>query len=258
MTITGTSLAGATSVKFGTANATNVTVVSSTQITATSPAGSRNGRRDGHDSGGHERDQRRRPIHLPHRTRRSRASAPTAGPLGGGNTVTITGSSLASATAVKFGTATATIKTDIATSITATAPAGSAGTVDITVTTALGTSPTSAADRYTYLATPTVTGINPTSGPTGGGTAVTITGTNFAGTPTVKFGANVANNVTVITSSQITATSPAGTAGTVDVTVATPGGTSATSAADQFTYLAPAPTVTGSTRHPGRPPAALS
>ena len=69
VTITGTSLAGATSVKFGTANATNVTVVSSTQITATSPAGSRDGRRDGHDSGGDERDQRRRPIHLPHRTR---------------------------------------------------------------------------------------------------------------------------------------------------------------------------------------------
>jgi hypothetical protein len=41
--------------------------------------------------------------------------------------------------------------------------------------------------------------------------------------------------MTVNSDSQITATSPAGT-GTVDVTVVVPGGTSATSAADQFTY----------------------
>ena len=237
VTISGTSLAGATSVKLGTANATNVAVVSSTQITATSPAGS--GTVDV-------------TVTTPAGTSASSAAnqytyltgpgvtgvSPAAGPTGGGNTVTITGSSLANATAVKFGTATATIKTDIATSITATAPAGSAGTVDITVTTALGTSPTSAADRYTYLAAPTVTGINPTSGPTGGGTAVTITGTNFAGTPTIKFGANAATNISVVTSSQITATSPAGSAATVDVTVTTPGGTSATGAADQFTYNA--------------------
>jgi hypothetical protein len=42
---------------------------------------------------------------------------------------------------------------------------------------------------------------------------------------------------------QITATSPAESAGTVDVTVTTPGGTSATSSADEFTYVAP--TVSG-------------
>ena len=48
--------------------------------------------------------------------------------------------------------------------------------------------------------------------------------------------------VVVNSATQITATSPAGT-GTVDVTVTTPGGTSATSTADQFSYVA-APTVT--------------
>ena len=45
------------------------------------------------------------------------------------------------------------------------------------------------------------------------------------------------------TGTQIVLNSPAGGAGTVDVTVVTPGGTSATSTADQFSYLA-APTVT--------------
>jgi hypothetical protein len=45
--------------------------------------------------------------------------------------------------------------------------------------------------------------------------------------------------VTVGSSSSISATSPAG-AGTVNVTVTTPSGTSATTAADLFTYIAPA------------------
>ena len=53
---------------------------------------------------------------------------------------------------------------------------------------------------------------------------------------------------TVTNSTTITATAPAGTVGTVDVTVTTPGGTSATSAADQYTYTPPpVPTVSGVT-----------
>jgi len=72
---------------------------------------------------------------------------------------------------------------------------------------------------------------------------VTITGANFTGATAVKFGATAATTFTVNTATQITATAPAGSAGTVDVTVTTAGGTSATSAADQYTYAA-APTVT--------------
>jgi hypothetical protein len=71
---------------------------------------------------------------------------------------------------------------------------------------------------------------------------VTITGTGFSGATAVKFGAVNATGVTVNSATSITATSPAGT-GTVDTTVTTAGGTSATTAADQFTYVA-APTVT--------------
>jgi hypothetical protein len=89
---------------------------------------------------------------------------------------------------------------------------------------------------------PTVTGINPTSGPTTGGTSVAITGTNFTGATAVDFGSTAATSFTVNSATSITATSPAGT-GTVDVTVTTPAGTSATSSADQFTYVA-GPTVT--------------
>ena len=75
-------------------------------------------------------------------------------------------------------------------------------------------------------AAPTVTGVEPNTGSTAGGASVTITGTHFTSDSTVKFGANAATNVDVISASQITATVPAGSAGTVDVQVTTPGGTS--------------------------------
>ena len=82
---------------------------------------------------------------------------------------------------------------------------------------------------------PTVVSISPSSGPTAGGTSVTITGDNFTGVTAVKFGTDNATWFNVDNNTQITATAPAG-AGTVDVTVTTAGGTSVTSSADQFTY----------------------
>jgi hypothetical protein len=97
---------------------------------------------------------------------------------------------------------------------------------------------------------PTVSAIAPATGPAGGGTSVIITGANFmANKPLaattrgplprhsiiVKFGATAAASLTVDSATSITATSPSGS-GTVDVTVTTAAGTSATGAADQFTY----------------------
>ncbi|MBS0582880.1 MAG: IPT/TIG domain-containing protein, partial [Proteobacteria bacterium] len=81
---------------------------------------------------------------------------------------------------------------------------------------------------------PTVTAVTPSAGPLAGGTSVTITGANLAGITAVKFGATNAASFTVNSATQVTATAPAGSAGTVDVTVTTAGGTSATSAADQY------------------------
>lgn len=90
----------------------------------------------------------------------------------------------------------------------------------------------------------TVTGVNPSTGPSSGGTMVTITGTNFANATAVNFGAIPAISFTINNSNQITAVSPAGS-GIVDVTVTTPIGTSVTSPADQFTYLGSSPHLTG-------------
>jgi len=108
------------------------------------------------------------------------------------------------------------------------------------VTTPGGTSATNSADQFIYppsgVPPPVVNAITPPSGSAAGGDAVTVIGAMFTGATGVWFGVAAAPAMTVDFDAQITATSPPGT-GLVDVTVTTPGGTSATSAADQFTYL---------------------
>jgi hypothetical protein len=84
---------------------------------------------------------------------------------------------------------------------------------------------------------PIVTSIDPTEGPTTGGTYVTITGANLTPNTQVFFGPNEAT-VICASSTSVVAISPPGI-GTVDVTVTTDVGTSATSPADQFTYTGP-------------------
>ncbi len=97
------------------------------------------------------------------------AVTPSAGPIAGGTTVTITGSALANATAVDFGTIEATIVSDTSTTIVVTSPAvTAAGSVKVTVTTAGGKSATSSADEFTYDAPPnsTVTALPATTSKT--------------------------------------------------------------------------------------------
>jgi hypothetical protein len=72
---------------------------------------------------------------------------------------------------------------------------------------------------------------------------VTLSGSGFTGASAVDFGSTPASSFTVNNDGSITAVDPAGT-GTVDVTVVGPFGTSATSAADQFTYASTNITVT--------------
>jgi uncharacterized protein YdaL len=163
--------------------------------------------------------------------------APTSGPTTGGTSVTITGSNLGGATSVHFGAATATMTLDTPTQIVAKSPAGVAGPVNVTVTTAGGTSSAVAADVFTYLSgsRPSVSKISPTSGPITGGTQVTITGSNLSGASSVHFG-TVAAKISSNSATKIVVLSPAGTAGTVDVTVTSAAGTSSLVTADRFTY----------------------
>jgi hypothetical protein len=76
---------------------------------------------------------------------------------------------------------------------------------------------------------------------------VTVTGLDFVtNQTTVKFGTVAASSVNVTSPESLTAVAPAQAAGTVDVTVTTPAGTSQTSGSDQFTYVpdTTAPTTT--------------
>lgn len=81
-----------------------------------------------------------------------------------------------------------------------------------------------------------ITGVNPNSGDVSGGATVYITGYHFTDATAVTFGDTDATSFTVVSDNSITAVVPAGTAGTVDVSVTTALNTSATSAGDAFTY----------------------
>lgn len=84
------------------------------------------------------------------------------------------------------------------------------------------------------IGTPTVASVTPNCGATAGGTSVVIVGNNIKPATAVNFGVTPASSFTG--GASVTATSPAKTAGTYDVTVTTPSGTSPTGSPDQFTY----------------------
>jgi streptogramin lyase len=179
--------------------------------------------------------------------------SPSHGSVDGGGSVTVTGTGLSDVTSVSFGATPATTfaPNGDGTALTVTPPVHALGTVNIRVADPGGTSVVSPADRYAYLANqpaPTVTGVSPPHGLVDGGETVTVTGTGFSDATSVNFGAVKA---TVFTSNgdgtQLTVTPPAHAFGTVNVKVSGPGGASAVTSADQYTYFAdePTPTVTG-------------
>jgi hypothetical protein len=184
--------------------------------------------------------------------------APSGGYIAGGDSVTITGSNFGvnASPSVYFGRNQATITQDTESSLTVIAPAASvAGTVNVdvangdiysgTVTAAGGTTinqydgdngtiTPSGVDglignvnlvsgSYTYLQAPAVTSISPSSGAVEGGTSVTVNGSNFDDTTSLKIGGTTAT-ITGHTATTLMATTPAhSTAGPVDVVVSNGG-----------------------------------
>lgn len=249
VTITGTGFTGVTYVRFGSTVATSFVVLNPNTITAVSPPGTLGTSVDvvvTTPAGSSATSTATKFTYgIPTVTK----LVPAAGPAAGGTTVVITGtgfSQISGAAGVKFGAVNATSYTvDSVNQITAVAPAGTEGTtVDVVVTNAVGASGTSYASKYSYGA-PTITKLNPTGGTQAGGTMVLITGTGFTGVSSVKFGNTAAKTFIVDSPTQITATTPAGTAGaTVEVTVTTPAGTNATTgSANDFYYGVPTVTL---------------
>ena len=169
---------------------------------------------------------------------------PASGPTAGGTTVTLTGTAFADGATVTFGgTAASSVTFVNSTTLTAVTPARAAGAVDVVVTNSDATNAT-LPGAFTYIAPPTISSISPTSGKTGGGTAVTITGTGFLAGATVTIGGVAATGVTVVDPATITAvTGGPAAAGIVNVVVTNTDTQSATLTGG-FTYVTP-PTVTG-------------
>ncbi|MFF7234347.1 IPT/TIG domain-containing protein [Streptomyces sioyaensis] len=228
VTITGTNLGGATSVHFGTKTAT-ITANTPTSVTVTSPSGTGTVGVTVTTPGGTSNPLSFFYVGAPFKSNIS----PITGVTTGGNTVTINGTALTTATAVHFGAATATPTVINDGQLTVTVPAGAAaGPVSVSVTTAGGTNN---GLTYTYVDAPTIGTINPNSGPASGGTATTITGTNFTTTQSVTVDTTPAP-FSVIDDSTLSVVTPPGTVGAVDVTVTTTGGS--TTATGGFTYVA--------------------
>ncbi|WJY42595.1 IPT/TIG domain-containing protein [Streptomyces sp. P9-2B-2] len=226
--ITGTNLGGATAVKFGTKNAT-ITANTPTSVTVTSPSGSGTVGVTVTTPGGTSNPLQFFYVGAPFKS----SLSPVSGVTAGGDTVTINGTGLTTATAVNFGATAATPTVVNDGQLTVTVPAGAApGPVSVSVTTAGGTNN---GLSYTYIDAPTIVSLNPTAGPASGGTVVTITGTNLSTTQSVTFDGTLAP-FSVLSDTSLSVVTPAGTAGAVDVTVTTSGGSA--TAAGGFTYVA--------------------
>ncbi len=227
VTLTGHHLSNASAVHFGTAQAA-ITANTATSLTVTTPAGSGVVPVTITTPGGTGSLGFFYYMPLPALT----GISPAAGPVAGSDEeIVITGRNLAGAIDVYFGPTRAVIQSVSDTQVTVRAAgAPGPGGVAVTVFTAGGS-----ADglTYTYVSPSSVTGVSPDSGPTSGGTVVTVTGTGLSTTDQVTFN-GVPAPFEIVSDTTVTATSPpSGAPGTVTVTVTGPGGTPSGS----FTYV---------------------
>ncbi|MGE3610425.1 MAG: IPT/TIG domain-containing protein [Bacteriovoracaceae bacterium] len=242
VTITGTGFVTGATVSFGGSACAGVTVVSATTITCTTAA--------------HAAEAVSVTVTNTNTQSGSASSAytyqeaptvssisPNAGALAGGTNVTISGSDFLSGATVTFdGSSCTNVVVVNATTITCTTPAHAVGAVNIVITNT-DTQTGSAAGAFTYQPGPTVTSVSPTIGAIGGGTNVTITGTDFITGATVNFGSSACTGVTVVSSTSITCTTPLQiTSGAVSVTV-TNSDQQTSTLSSGFIYLLP-PTIT--------------
>ena len=143
-----------------------------------------------------------------------------------GTSVTISGSNFTGTTAVSFGgVPAASFVVNSPSSITAVVGTGANGSVSVTSPQGTGS-----LAGFIYLTPPIISSFNPTSGPAG--TLVTITGSNFTGSTSVKFGGSAASSFTIVSPTTITATIGLGLTGNISIT-----NPSGTGSLGTFTYV---------------------
>ena len=240
ITITGTNFNSGATVVVGGMNATAVNVISGGQIQATTPAHSagvvdvtvRNPKGGGNTtlSGG-----------FTYEGLSITSVSPNSGRTTGGTTVTITGTQFGSGITVLFGGVAASgVSVNGSTQLTAVAPPHSVGSVDVEVSQSGESAILTGGFTYQAL---TVESLSVTTGPSSGGTSVTVNGTLFDPGATVRFGGVSGSSVSFKSSTQIQATTPPHSSGPVNIDVTNPDSELAT-LANGFTYAA-ALTVTG-------------
>ncbi|MGO9457588.1 MAG: carboxypeptidase regulatory-like domain-containing protein [Acidimicrobiales bacterium] len=244
VTISGTHLLGASTVKFGTTTAASYTVTNATTIKAKTKAHAAGKVKVFVTTPGGTTTRTGFTFVVPPPTLTK--LTPASGAAAGGTAVTITGTHLLSASKVTFGTTTAASYTVTnATTIKAVTKAHAAGKVKVFVTTPGGTATTTG---FTFVPAPTISSLTPSKGPASGGTSVTITGTHFTGASKVTFGTTTAASYTVTSATMIKAKTKAHAPGTVQISVTTVGGTA--TSVPKFTFI-PAPTIVSFTPSKG-------
>lgn len=248
VTINGNYFVEGATVTFGAVAATNVTVVSPTQITATAPAA---------DQGTvtvavTNPDYQKAIINYQYKADPIVTSyTPDNGPLSGGTTVMINGNYFMQGASVKFGESAAKIVSNSsATYLKVYTPAALVpGLVSLTITNPDGTT-VLVADAFRYneppKTDPVLTSISPETGLVTGGDVAYITGEYLSGDMKVYIGGKEAAT-TFLSDSRLKVIVPAGDApGQVDVSVVDANGNTLTLPA-AYTYTAiqqPVPTIT--------------
>ena len=213
VTINGTNFTGANDVVFNLTDATNFTVVNSTQITATVANGTTTGFIKVTTPSGTATSATK--FTVPG-TPEITSFSPTSG--GPGTSVLIQGNNFTGATSVRFNNASSTFTVDNPNRITAIVP-NNATTGPIGVTTPNGINQSTT--NFTVV-TPKITSFDPVKGPWG--TTVVITGVGFTGATAVRFDGTGAASFSVDSSTKITARVANGTE-TGRITVTVPSGT---------------------------------
>ncbi|GFE19755.1 Ig-like domain repeat protein [Streptomyces nigrescens] len=242
VTIIGRNFSRATAVSFGPRPAASFTVLDDTTIVAVTPSGQGAVPVTVTTPGGSARVGYFFYIFWPSLT----GIAPATGPIGGGNTVILTGANLRTALLVRFGDAVAfpTALSDRQVSVTV-PPAAGPGTVPVRITTRGGVS-----NRllYTYAAVADVTGVSPDTGPIAGGTTLVLTGSGLARVSGVTIGGVPVRSFRAYSDNLLVVVTPEGVPGPADFVVTTPAGS--VTLPNAFTYKAPAAMTVTSTPDP--------
>ncbi len=258
VTVTGSNFVAGTTLALGTQTASLVTVLSATQLTAVVPAGTAgvvSATVQNPDGQSTTLPGAFRYVEAPTLA----AISPSSGDVSGGTVVRLTGSGFVAGHVVTFGNTDArsvTVVND--TTLEVVTPARAAGVVDVKLWLVDGTELATLANGFTYTrGAPTIAAVTPTSGPSAGGTTLTISGTNFAATTTVTLGGVAATDVVLASPELLRARTPEHAAGAVEVVVTNDDGQSATRAG-AFTYVAASDAGTtlrdGGTGGVGEPP----